>query len=267
MQKMTAPRTTGSARRGFTLIELLLVLLIISLLVAVGVPVLSRLVKTSKVQQAIAAVKTALWQARTGAQAHQTVAAVFYGDDTSGLRTQPLDGVLPEKGKMEVWTVFTANVHVSEPRNVIGAGTAPSWYPYHLKDKCLTPQAISLPEGVRVLSGWYNSAVAGEREFNFNWTRTNPVIKNTGVHAAIGEIKRHCTPFWRSGNGVWQFEAPYLLIFEESTGEHVIVLASDQYGSMKTSRPRIVTRHLTHFCGARLATFADLKKLVDNYQN
>ena len=242
--------------RGFTLIEILIVMFIMSLVFGVGVVSFSRLAKTSRMQQAVEAVMTALWNTRSQAQTYRTVACLYYGDDIAGLKTKPLPGVLPRWGEMEIWTVGTTGSQ--RPANVMASGSPPAWYPYHFKEKCLTPQPLTLPENIRVQAGRYTRTYS-TRTFDF------PDMVNTGAQAAIGELRRHNTPFWRTGNGMWAWDNPDVLIWDPTTGEHVVIHACETYGWSRNSRPRIETRALTHFKTTKLTSYRDLNKMIDNY--
>jgi prepilin-type N-terminal cleavage/methylation domain-containing protein len=250
------PPTLRRRTQGFTLIEMLIVMFIMALVFGVGVVSFAKLAKTSRIQQAVEAVMTALWHTRAEAQTQRTVVCLFYGDDTSGLKTKPLPGVLPKWGEMEIWSVGTTGAQ--RPENVMASASPPSWYPYHYKKKCLTTQPLTLPADIRVHAGRYTRTNA-MRSFSF------PDMQNTGTYAGIGELRRHNTPFWRTGNGMWAWDNPDVIVWEPSSGEHVVIHACETYGWSRNSRPRIETRALTHFNNVLLKSYRDLDGLLDKY--
>jgi prepilin-type N-terminal cleavage/methylation domain-containing protein len=255
MKRCSAARTLLK-ERGFSLLEILVVMFILCLIFGVGIVSFAKLVKTSKIQQAVEAVMTALWNTRAEAQTHRAVACLFYGDDASGLKTAPLPGVLPAFGRMEIWTVGTTQAQ--RPQNIFAASSPPPWYPYHYKQKCLSPQPLTLPPGIRAQAGRYTRTPAA-RTFAF------PDVLNTGPHAAIGELRRHNTPFWRTGGGIWAWENTDVIVWEPATGEHAVIHACETYGGARNSRPRIETRALTHIGTTKLVSHQEINGLMDRY--
>ena len=72
-------------RRGITLIELTLVLVIIGVLCALGVPKLLRFIDRSRVRHATNEIVSALAMARTGALARQAHVTVLFDPDRSSV--------------------------------------------------------------------------------------------------------------------------------------------------------------------------------------
>src|SRR5690242_2212198 len=98
---------TAHSTRGFTMVELIIVLVVMALLTSLAVPSLAQFTKTTKVDQAVHSISTALYHARNEAQRYRRLVAVFVGDDVSKLNPQPQPGILPPKGRVELWTVLT----------------------------------------------------------------------------------------------------------------------------------------------------------------
>ncbi len=265
--------------RAFTLLELLLVLFILALLMAVGAPLLSTLLKCSRVQSAANAALSSLYNARLLALRHRSTVAVYFGDDLSGLNPKPLPGVLPPYGQIETWRVKTqapatqwsafgdwnstqddmvSSADYGRPYDPDDpAGAPPDWYPFYFKDLPLSPHPLSFPEGTRIVSGIYSTNTSGSirRFFHADYRKS-----------ALGELKRHYALFNRNGNAAstssgWGNHLG-VLVFDSVTGEHLVLQLGRWYSS---ARPRILLTRLTHLGSTPLAEFRALGNLVDGF--
>lgn len=251
---------------GFTLIELILVMFIMTLLTFMMVPKLSQFVKGTRVQQTVSIVTTTLYRARMEALRTRKMVGVFFGDDLTLCKTQPTPGVLPQKGRIEIWTVKDNYVNnpvdssgsgsTSDPFNPAGWWNPGDWYPYRYPDTCLTAEPATFPDGVRVLSGWFFHGT-GPPAYQFGWP--------AGPYMATpdGEIKRHTITYNRAGslpggNTYWD-----VLIFDEQTGEHAIIVAGEWLISAK---PRVLPFQLTGLIGVS-NTYYPIAKNIDIASN
>jgi prepilin-type N-terminal cleavage/methylation domain-containing protein len=267
---MQHPQKTSA----FTLIELLLVMSVITILSVMVIPSMSKFMHSTRVQQAAQAVFTALYRARAEAQRFRQPVAVFYGDDPShhkGIWASPLKDVLPKPGTIEIWTVKgdtgSGSLNDDDGMTMIGGAMRPDmpyvanktyrdWYPYHVRQRLLTPTPITFPDGVRIVTGFFNQY----REwYNKDYRRT-----------AVGEIKRHNTVFSRQGGtispnsfGSQACAYNFVLIFDEVTGDHVII----QAGSWKsTTRPRLLPYNILNITyGKAVKDYRQLSMLIDTY--
>ena len=270
--------STGNSR-GLTLLELLLVLFILTLLMAVGAPLLSKLLKRSRVQTAANAALTSLYQARLLAQRYRSTVAVYFGDDLSRLNPKPLPGILPRYGQIEAWRVKTQapaaqwsafgdwNSRVDDlvsssdygrpfyPEDP--SGVPPDWYPFYFKDLPLSPQPVSFPDGTRILTGTYSTNTSGSvrQFFSAHYQKS-----------ALGELKRHYALFNRNGSAASHTSGVNnhigVLVFDTVTGEHLLIQLGRWYSS---ARPRILFTALTHLGATPLTDYRDLGALLDAY--
>lgn len=274
-----ASHCAGRPPCGFTLLELLLVLFIMTLLGAVATPLMSKLLKRSRVQSAANTVLTSLYDARLMAQRCRSTVAVFFGDAATRLDPPPLAGVLPPYGQIETWRVKTQapaagwsafgdwNSRLDDQLSASDfgrpydpddpAGSPPDWYPFYFKDLPLQPQPLSFPDGVRVLSGIYCTNTSGStRRFFFAHYRKS----------ALGELKRHQVVFNRNGAAAGDTSGMGnhlgLLVFDTVTGEHLVIQLGRWYHS---ARPRVLPALLTQLGGTVLTDFRVLGELVDAY--
>jgi type II secretory pathway pseudopilin PulG len=143
--------------RAFTMVELLVVLFIMMLLTVVASTSLSRLMKTSRVEQAAQIVMTALWQTSGEAQRQKVHVSLFYGDDPSKISPQPVffhcanvgkmngnnfswaptttPASLPPPGQMEMWVVLDGGEALGSGRGPYAPGIPMDdynygWYPF-----------------------------------------------------------------------------------------------------------------------------------------
>jgi type II secretory pathway pseudopilin PulG len=259
-------RANNSCRRrqpfeGFTLIELVLVMFIVMLLSVMAVPSFSMFAKTSKLDQTIKVVLSALKQARVTAINERRVTAVLYGDDFAGINPKPLSGVLPEKGRIEVWTMLDCGSFGKPymPDLTMATIWVSPWYPYRFKDVPITPEAMTVPDGVRVVTGSFDTT---KSDFNYGgpgWTcyKKDP----------IGEILRHESIFDQTGckplhAGYGGFEC--VLVFEVSTGNHAVIQTCGSWYSGYV-RPRIISTKIKSIGGVPLANARDLGKRIDSF--
>ncbi len=256
--------------RGFTLIELILVIFIMALLTAMTTPMLFQFVKTTKVQQTVKAISTSLYRARTEAMRTRKMVGVYFGEDPTSCKTPPLPGVLPSKGRIEVWTVrdsYDSGDFQNEggcmgsttPYNLPFDGA--NWYPYRHPDRCLTPEPISYPDGVRILAGKFSNNATAPK-YVFGWPKDY-------MATAEGEIKRHNITFASTGamampidgvNSWWN-----LLIFDEQTGEYTLLSCGEW---LTSARPRVLNFQLSGLYGPSgtyypLTNKLDIPKLVE----
>ena len=252
-------------RSGFTLIELILVIFIMALLTVMTVPMLSQFVKTSKVDQTVKIVTDTLYRARVEAMRTRKLVGVFFGDDPLSCKTQPTPGVLPPKGRIEIWTVkdnYALGDFTDESGSVGGAwpyNNQGAWYPFRYPDRCLSPEPITFPDGIRILVGCYKRT-ASPPSFSFGWPSDYAANGD-------GEIKRHTITFARQGamagsydglNSWWE-----ILIFDEQTGNNVVMSAGEW---LCTSKPRVLPIRLTSLIGVSGTTFPIVKTAdIANY--
>jgi prepilin-type N-terminal cleavage/methylation domain-containing protein len=263
----------GKKPRGFTLIELLIVILVMILLTTVGVPAFSRMLRTSRVQQAAQTVLTALWHARSEAMRYRQVVAVFYGDKKENIPAacwaSPLTDVLPLPGQINVWTVkqaaddtmglsLTGIQEVKPHMSEVGLddGNAHPWYPFRFRERLLNTQPFTFPEGVRVIS-----CVCKQNAF---YQRDNK-------QDAIGEIKRHNSVYTRRGGAVHNNNAGgatyaynYALVLDEATGEHAVI----QTGAWNSgTRPRLLPFSTYWVARVNATALTDLRQLPAALKN
>jgi len=273
---------------GFTLVELIIVLMIMAMLTVMILPTLSRITRGSKVQLAAEAVVSACYRARALAQKYRSTVAVFYGDDPGAHPparwVPPLSTTLPKYGQMEIWSVRTAEswntaysdrgygwcedgmtATLATPYDPAtgspGWGNGADWFPYYAKDQLLTPQPITFPEGVRIM--------AGKIEVH-DWSLADPYFKKLDfgpswsyVNNPIGEIKRHNSVYTKNGScPTYDQYHCYLtvLVWDTTTGEHLIVEVGEHKSS---SRPRILTKKLTHVNGTALTDYRQINTLLN----
>lgn len=240
--------TTNRQGRAFTLVELILVIFIIALLTGMAYPLFSQLAKQSKVQQTVSAVETALFHARSEAQNLRSVVAVYYGDDLAGMGLEPSPNPVPKKGQIEVWAVQATTGFgfggYGDVRPVISPSVsgADQWYPFRFPTMMITKQPITFPDGVRIMAGSFSRSLSGgvyRCIFDFPKYRKDQ----------IGEIKRHHTVFSQRGGLVQQvtgsgcYAYDFILIYEEATGQHVVMEAGRSHSA---TRPRVLPYVLTH---------------------
>lgn len=253
------------AARAFTLVELILVIFIIALLAGLAYPVFAQFAKQSKIQQTVAAVDAALFHARSEAQNLRCCVAVYYGDDLAKKGLEPTPNPLPKQGLIEVWAVQATTGFgfggYGDVRPVITPAVSGDdrWYPFRFPTQIITKQPISFPDGVRIIAGNYARWVSGSTYysvFDFPFYRKSP----------LGELKRHHTVFSQRGGLVQQvtntgcYAYDYLLIFEEATGQHVIVEAGRSHTA---TRPRVLPYQLTHIRSNPSASPSAADKVTD----
>lgn len=235
---MKGMRMSGPQRQpGFTLVELILVIFIMLLLTIMTVPLFSQFVKTSRVQQTANIVMTTITRARMEATRSRKMTAIFFGDDVTQCLVTPTPGILPPRGRIEIWNVKEGG----NDEEGVSASSSPfnnqgDWYPYKDQDRNVSAEPITYPDGVRILAGQF--AHGGGPWYGFGWQKDwhpqyNPVPD--------GELKRHIIAFSRNGhmpgwydglNSWWN-----VLVFDTTTGEHVIISVGDW---MTTAKPRVL---------------------------
>ncbi|HYF50698.1 MAG TPA: hypothetical protein VEJ63_14895 [Planctomycetota bacterium] len=246
---MTSRRGNSSRQlHAFTAVELLFVVAIMALLAVMAVPSFARLNKASKVDQTIRSVLSTLRQARYSAVNLRRCTAIMYGDDFSGINPKPLGGVLPKQNEMQIWTVLES-VHNTPYQPDVTWPTA--WYPFRFQDIAITPKPISFPDGIRIVTGFYDG---NKGDFTFWFRKTN-----------VGEISRHQTII--AGDGTlpaWHCNASsHVLIWDVTTGEHAVILTGAAWNAYQ--RPRVVSRAIAKFGGVPLSHPRDITKRVDTY--
>ena len=234
------PNGTPATRAGFTLIELLLVVFIMVLLTMMTMPLFYQFVKTSRVQQTANIVATTISRARMEAMRTRKMIGIFFGDNPAYCAITPTPGILPPSGRIEIWTVKDNSWNDQNDEEGINSGAPFNnqgvWYPYKDPDRCLTPEPITYPEGVRILCGqfWHGAGPW----YGFGWQRDwHPQYKPV----PDGELKRHILalgrngmmPGWFDGMNSWWS----VLVFDTQTGEHLLISAGDW---MTSSKPRIL---------------------------
>ncbi|HYF50884.1 MAG TPA: prepilin-type N-terminal cleavage/methylation domain-containing protein, partial [Planctomycetota bacterium] len=229
--------------RGFTLIELILVVVILVILATIAAPSLSRFMKSSRVDQTAKSVVAALYEARALAQRYRTTVAVFYGDDPARHGANwvpPLSSTLPSKNRMEIWSVKTVGSNAfhpvysdrsyywsedmftssfSTPNNPAGPTMAwQSWFPYYDKNRLLSESPYTIADGVRILSGDFDTQT-GDFAFGGFWAGNN-----------VGEIKRHNSVYTRGGQ-IPTYSNMYcyrwVLVYDTASGDHLVIEVGD----------------------------------------
>ena len=256
------PKTKFGA---FTMIELILAITIMALLTMMAVPVLAQFSRTTKVQQAVQAINTALFHARNEAQRQRKIVCCYIGDDLAQLNPQPTPGILPPKGRIEIWTVLTAGGDYCGASEV-PLGNLGGWYPYKDKDRDLTPGTITLPDGVRVCAGafqrvWNGGTGTWDNEFYFG---------GTYLKSSLGELKRHYITYARNG-GMPSYDTSNsyynLLVYDQATGEHAVIWCGEWHAA---ARPRVLPYPLTMLGNTagkfqRLKSAQDIPTLIDSW--
>ena len=243
----------NSPPRAFTIIELVLVLFIMLLLTSMALASMSRLLRTSRIDQATRTVLSALMRARAEAQRNRATVTVFFGDDPLTMNPKPTPGVLPAKGEIEMWTVRDVSNGASvesmvspyEPGNPsMSAYGGTTGYPFWVKIAPASIDPYTMPDGIRIFAGvyttnytnrtsmWDPSGLPPQRAFGFESFSRGP----------IGQIKLHAITYDKSGRvaGSMYYGGTYayLLILDTATGDHRIVRVGDYtYGG---TRPYVV---------------------------
>ena len=257
------------------MVELVIVIVIIVILATVAAPSLSRFMKSSRVDQTAKAVVAALYESRALAQRYHSTVAVFYGDDPARHGANwmpPLSSTLPSQNKMEIWSVnligskafnstysergyvwnedmFTSSM--STPNNPAGPSMAwQSWFPYYDKDRLLSEGAYTISDGVRVLSGDFNS-------------KTGNFAHGEFVKSPIGEIKRHNNVYTRNGatptyGNMYCYR--FVLVYDTASGDHAVI----EVGDWKSScRPRILPQKVKFIAGVQVKDYRDIDKMLN----
>jgi len=262
-------------RRGFTLVELILVVVILAILATLGVPSLARFMKSSRVDQGAKTVVAALYEARAQAQRYHLTVGVFYGDDPSRHGANwvpPLSSTLPGMNRIEIWSVnlvgsaafnsvysergyvwredmFTSSM--STPKNPAGPSMAwVSWFPYYDKNRLLSEGAFTIADGVRVLSGDFNSTTGNFEHGAF-------------VKSPVGEIKRHNNVYTRNGSvptygNMYCYR--YVLVYDIASGDHLVIEVGDWKASC---RPRILPQKIKTIAGTVVKDYREIDKLLN----
>jgi prepilin-type N-terminal cleavage/methylation domain-containing protein len=257
---MIMSKLRASPWSGFTLIELLLVIFVMALLTTMAVPAFSKMVKTSRVQQASKQILTVLWQARSEAERYRDPVVVFFGDDPALLPVQPVPNVLPPKGSMEIWSVMRG---LADESNDIGgepppywvenpSAASPDWYPHRAKMQNLTAAAVTLPDQVRVLCGnLYTGNFGGinlDHEFRCDAYRQD----------SVGEIRRHQVGYGRNG-GLALGSYNVIVVYDETSGDYQLIVVSTGGGG---TRPKIIPDRIKTIQLAPLNNQMDLPKML-----
>jgi prepilin-type N-terminal cleavage/methylation domain-containing protein len=249
-------QSTAHQEHGFTMIELLMVLVIVTVLMVMAVPSLSRMTKSSKVEQAAHTVMGAMWEARSLAQRNRVCVAVLFGADRK-LSPAPLETAteyLPEQNQIEIWQV--RDLGDGKPYSPEYA-SIPDWYPFRFPMRNLTHTPITLPDGIKVIgvragSYWNSSTDNGYRCWladNYDAFKKNP----------IGIWRRHEAVFVRSGALSWNSYLTVLVI-EESSGDHVLITIGNNYNG--TQRPRIDHSRINMVASKKITDPRDLYKAI-----
>jgi type II secretory pathway pseudopilin PulG len=230
-------------RPGFTLIELLLVIFIMILLTVMALPLFYQFVKTSRVQQTASIVSTTIARARMEAMRTRKMVGIFFGDNPSLCATKPTPGILPANGRIEIWTVKDNSATALNDEGGVSAGSGPfndqgTWYPYMFPDRCLTPEPITFPDGVRILAGEYT--LAAGPTYQFGWAKMRGGYQDY-MPTPDGEIKRHTITFSRQGAMAGWFDGLNswwnVIIYDTETGEHQLISCGQW---LCTSTPRML---------------------------
>ena len=250
---------------GFTLVELLVVLFIMVLLTVVAAPLFSQMLKSSRVEKTVNALYAAFWSARSQAQNYQNnVVGVFFGENPTNMNPQPVSGVVPPQGQIQVWTCAIQWGDSWGNGHSPAGGYGLDWHPYKNLVRPLLVQPITYPDNVRISAGhffdWEFDA-SGKRMFRWFY----PAYQKS----AIGEVKRHHTAFCPDGTipgwgGTWGYQHSYqwVLVWDETSGEHVVIQAGEG-GRSSSTRPRIVCRALTHVGVTNVTNYTKLSAAVD----
>jgi len=278
---------------GFTFVELILVLFILALLSAIAIPVFGSMLKTTRVEETTKVVTSTLLRARAEAQRLRNAVSVFYGDDLSNSKVQPLAGVLPDYGHIEIWSVKCVNNGAAVdcttdpwapefPYGVYGP------YPFRFKLSPLTADPIVFPDGVRVIAGIFTTNYTN-RPYLYDKQGLPPVRAfgyENNSKGPIGEIKRHQTTFDKSGRlagTMHYYTDPYVLIFDVKSGEHRVVRCGDYtYGGTRpyvvalgTQRDPVAVNYIAPLSGyqavlnasTQLNDFKQLNQMIDSVPN
>jgi type II secretory pathway pseudopilin PulG len=255
--------------RAFTMIELLLVLFVMTVLTVMAAPRMVRSMRANKLEQAAQTIMHLLAQARSEAAYQRKPVALVYGEDLSKFPTQPPAGLIPKPGTMMMYTMKTWASGPSTPYVPGYYGAGPTWvyYTYAIPEKQIIETPIVLPEGIRVVTGYYYEASATIRAFCFPYwasTKTSPPwLMPQWLPYTVA--KRNLTAYTKTGScgsgGSWSF--PHILIFDNDTGEHVIIEAG---GASSFKRPRIIHDiALTHIGDFKITQRRDLVRFIDTF--
>ncbi len=220
--------------------------------------------KTSRVQQASQQVLTMLWHARSEAERYRDPVVVFFGDDPALLPVQPIAGVMPAKGRMEIWSC-KRGINATEDDRLWDeappywvenpTSQCPNWYPHRTKMNDLTPVAGTLPDGVRIMCGTFLNGYVYwlpptnfDHEFRCLGYRQDP----------IGELKRHQIAYGRNGALAYQ-SYDLIIVYEEVSGDYQLIQVAT--GGMAT-RPKLIPDRLKTVGGKPLTNQKDLPKLL-----
>jgi hypothetical protein len=183
--------------------------------------------------------------------------ALFYGDNPAQCNPAPQAGVVPAYGHMEMWTVRYWNypwyqlANYVQPYYPASPGNAPDWYPYYVTTRPLTPVAITIPNGVRIVTGSFDRTPSNLR-LSFNAYRKDP----------MGEIKRHQTVFSMTGSlsgNSYQF----VVVYDETSGDHRIIQAGTN-GQGSYISPMILKDRIRYVNGTQVRSYLDLPNLIRN---
>jgi hypothetical protein len=175
----------------------------------------------------------------------------MYGDDFGSINPKPIGGVLPRTGDVEIWTVLEGLAQGTPYQPDV---TWPQdWYPFRFPDVPITPKPIKIPDGVRIVTGFWDDSV-GKKNWTFNFRKTTQ-----------GELVRHMTVFNTDGSQpAWHCNsASHVLVFDPVTGEHAVILTGAAWSGYQS--PRVITRKIDKVNGVPLTDLRDLNRRINEY--
>jgi prepilin-type N-terminal cleavage/methylation domain-containing protein len=249
-------------KHGFSFVEILVVASIMAMMTVMAAPKFASTIRGSNLQIATQTVLKALRLARAQAMSYRCTVSVNYGDEPQHFKQPLTPGVLPAPHRISVFTQQSpggfSKMPVCPGINPPGWSPTPEWYPYIYPQLDLTNTPLEVPDAIRIIAGRY-FVTGNKRVFSF------PLYDN----GPVGEIKRHQNVIYRDGavSVVTYigdcYTYPWVLVFDERTGEHAVIEAGDYTGA---HRPYVVRNAtLTHIGQKPLTDRTKIGEIIDDF--